>query len=209
VSEFSTTYDALAPRWDDWAARVTPTGCREAWVRRLDAFVEAGETVVELGCGTGVPVGALLASRYAYVGVDASPGMLANARGALPSNATLVRSDMEMVEFDAGSLGAVAAFFSIIHVPRERHAPLFASIASWLRPGGCFVGTLHSNDDPDDYSADWLGAGPMRWSGFDRATNLGLLDAAGFDVVEQEVVEQVEPDGCIIHPLFVLARRRA
>jgi SAM-dependent methyltransferase len=208
VSEFSTTYDTLAPRWDDWTRRVTPTGCREAWVRRIDEYVHAGERVAELGCGTGKPVGALLASRYAYTGVDASPGMLAGARSLLGDAVTLLHSDMESASFDTGSLGAVAAFFSIIHVPREHHARLFASIASWLRAGGCFVGTLHSRDDPDDYSPDWLDAGPMRWSGFDRDTNLALLDAAGFDVLDAEVVEQVEPDGCIIHPLFVLARRR-
>jgi SAM-dependent methyltransferase len=208
VSEFSATYDALAPRWDEWAARVTPTGCREAWARKLAVDVDSGERVVELGCGTGVPIGALLASRYAYTGVDASPGMLANARRTLPRDVTLVRADMETVDFERGSLGAVAAFFSIIHVPRTSHATLFASIASWLRPGGCFVGTLHSHDDADDFAPDWLGAGPMRWSGFDRDTNLTLLDDAGLDVAESEVVEQVEPDGCTIHPLFVLARRR-
>src|SRR4051794_21320715 len=152
VSEFSATYDALAPRWDDWAARVVPS-CREAWADKLDDHVERGERVVELGCGTGVPIGAALASRYAYTGVDASPGMLATARHALPA-ATLVHADMETVTFDAGSLGAVVAFFSIIHVPRERHATLFGSMASWLRPGGCFVGTLHSRDDADDYAPD-------------------------------------------------------
>jgi SAM-dependent methyltransferase len=204
VSEFSTTYDALAPRWDEWAAAVTPP-FREDALRRLPAFVVDGEPVVELGCGTGVPVGQALAARYRYTGVDASSGMLARARDAVPTG-TFVHGDMETCTFAAASLGAVVAFFSIIHVPRERHADLFVSIASWLRPGGVFLGTLHTNDDPDDFAPDWLGAGPMRWSGYDAATNRALLERAGFAVLDATVMKQVEPDGCVIHPLLVLAR---
>jgi SAM-dependent methyltransferase len=204
VSEFASTYDALASRWDTWAARVVPP-LREAWVARIDAHVEAGAEVVELGCGTGRPVGERLAARHRYTGVDASAGMLAEARRTLP-HATFVHADMETVTFPPASLGAVVAFFSIVHVPRDRHRALFAAIASWLRPGGVFVGTLHSHDEPDDYSPDWLEAGPMRWSGFDRATNLALLADAGFDVVDAEVVEQTEPDGCVIRPLVFLAK---
>jgi choline dehydrogenase-like flavoprotein len=33
------------------------------------------------------------------------------------------------------------------------------------------------------------------------------LADAGLDVVDAEVIEQVEPDGCVIQPWFVLARR--
>jgi SAM-dependent methyltransferase len=204
VTEFSATYDALAPRWDEWAAAVTPP-FREDALRRLPEFVADGERVVELGCGTGVPVGQALAARYDYTGVDASPGMLDRARAAIPTG-RFAHADMETTSFPAASLGAVVAFFSIIHVSRERHAALFAAVAEWLRPGGVFLGTLHSRDDPDDYAPNWLGAGPMRWSGYDATTNRTLLERAGFDVLDATVIEQVEPDGCVIHPLLVWAR---
>jgi SAM-dependent methyltransferase len=207
VSEFAATYDALAPRWDEWAAAVAPP-FREDTLRRLATFVADGERVVELGCGTGVPVGQALAARYDYTGVDASPGMLERAHAAV-LNGTFVHADMEATSFPAASLGAVVAFFSIIHVPRERHAALFASIATWLRPAGIFLGTLHSRDDPDDYAPNWLDAGPMRWSGYDAATNRTLLERAGFEVLDATVIEQVEPDGCVIHPLVVFARTPA
>ena len=161
---------------------------------------------MELGCGTAAPVGALLASRYDYTGVDASTGMLDRARALLPDAAFVLR-DMEDVTFPPASLGAVVALYSIIHVPHERHATLFASIASWLRPGGAFVATVHSHDDEDDYEPDWLGAGPMRWSGFDGATNIALIEAAGMQIVDAETIEQIEPEGNSIHPLWVFARR--
>jgi len=207
MTDYSSTYDTLAPRYDDWSAAIVPD-VREPWARKVDAFVEPGASVVELGCGTGVPVGRHLAARYRYTGVDASPGMLAKAAAALPG-VELVHRDMHDVHFPARSLGGIVAFFSISHTPRDQHAQLLGAIASWLRPGGVFVGNLHSHDDPDSIEPDWLGAGPMRWSGFDAATNLALLESAGLTVVESEVVEQHEPEPecCIIHPLWFVAQR--
>src|SRR5262249_53266050 len=102
----------------------------------------------------------------------------------------------------------VVAFYSISHTPRDQHASLFAAIASWLRPDGVFVGNLHSRDDPDGFEANWLDAGPMRWSGFDGATNLELLRAAGLVIVESAPIEQVEPDGAKICPMWFIAQRR-
>src|SRR6202011_584060 len=80
-------------------------------------------------------------------------------------------------------------------LPRERHGALFAEIASWLRPGGVFIGNVSAFDNPDDYEPNWLDAGPMRWSGFDGATNIALLAGAGLHIVESEVIEQTEPEG--------------
>lgn len=207
MSDFSATYDALASRWDDWSAAVVPD-VREEWARKIDAFLAAGERVVELGCGTGLPVGRLLSATYDYTGVDSSAGMFATARAALPS-VRFMHADMHTVRFSPGSLGAVVAFYSMGHTPRERHATLFAAIASWLRPGGIFIGNVHSDDDPDDFDPNWLGAGPMQWSGFDGARNLALLAGAGLRVMESEVIEQTEPEGTKINPLWVVSRRES
>jgi SAM-dependent methyltransferase len=205
VSEYSSTYDALAPRWNEWSSAVVPD-LREEWTRKIEAFAIPGEAVVELGCGTGVPVGRFLASRYEYTGIDASPGMLAQARAALP-RANLVHADMHTVDFAPASLGAVVAFSSISHTPRDQHSALFAKIASWIRPGGVFIGNLHSRDDPDSYEPSWLGAGPMRWSGFDGTTNVRLLTEAGFSMIESAAPDLHEPEGETICPLWFAAAR--
>ena len=42
----------------------------------------------------------------------------------------------------------------------------------------------------------------MRWSGFDGATNLELLREAGFTVEETEIVDQIEPEGSRINPMW-------
>jgi trans-aconitate methyltransferase len=132
--------------------------------------------------------------------------MLAKARAALP-DATLIHGDMLRVEYPEQSLAAVVSFYAISHIPREHHARLLTSIASWLRSGGVFVGNLTSRDDPESIDATWLDAGPMRWSGFDERANLQLLADAGLRVVEHEVLRQVEPDGCEIAPMWFVATR--
>jgi SAM-dependent methyltransferase len=114
---------------------------------------------------------------------------------------------MHSVQFAPDSLAAVVAFYSISYTPRDQHAPLLCRIASWLRPGGVVVGNLHYRDDPDDFEANWLGAGPMRWSGFDGATNRRLLIEAGFVVVECEPITQIEPEGTKICPMWFVAQR--
>jgi ubiquinone/menaquinone biosynthesis C-methylase UbiE len=204
-SDVNGTYDRLASRYDDWSAGVVPA-LREQWARKVDDFVTRGERVVELGCGTGVPVGRLLSERYNYTGVDASTEMLEKARSTLPA-VTLMHADMLTVAFPAQSIGAVISFYAISHLAREHHARLFRSIASWLRADGVFVGNLSSRDDPESVEASWLDAGPMRWSGFDGSANKQLLAEAGLGVVEADVLRQVEPDGCEIVPMWFVAQR--
>jgi SAM-dependent methyltransferase len=206
AGEFSATYDALAPRFDEWSVQVEPD-VRAEWAAKVDRYIRASEHVVELGCGTGVPVARLLSARYTYTGVDTSEGMLVRARKNVSAHATLMHADMHSVGFEPGSLAGVVAFYSISHTPRELHAPLLGRIASWLRLDGVFVGNLHYFDDPDDFEENWLGAGPMRWSGFDGATNRRLLVDAGFGIVECEPIAQTEPEGTKICPMWFVARR--
>jgi hypothetical protein len=101
----------------------------------------------------------------------------------------------------------VIAFYSINHVPRDGHAELFGNIASWLRPGGALVASVHGGAGGDDFDPNWLGVGPMGWSGFDGDTTLEMVRAAGLEISESEVIDQVEPDGTAIHPLWLVARK--
>ncbi|MEP7060114.1 MAG: class I SAM-dependent methyltransferase [Actinomycetota bacterium] len=139
--------------------------------------VPQGGAVLDLGCGAGDPVAVAFAERCVVTGVDISGAQLALARSRVPG-ATFIHADMATVAFPADAFDAVVAYFSIIHLPREAHADLFARIAAWLRPGGIFAGTLGHGDSPSDIAPDWYGA-PMYWSHFDSPTNIRLVTQAG------------------------------
>ena len=63
---------------------------------------------------------------------------------------------------------------------------------------------MGSGDDPGTIQQDWLGT-PMFFSGFDAAANTRLLQDAGFDIFEAEVITH-EEDGQPVAFLWVLAR---
>ena len=183
-------YDGLAIRWDAWSAEIWPP-LRETYVTRFLELLPDQPDVLELGCGTGVPVAAMLADRSSYHGVDVSPQMIALARRQVPAGRFQV-ADMREFTAPRSSVDGVVALYSIVHVPRRDHAALFRSIHGWLRPGGWFLAALHARDEEGWLEDDWLDAGPMFWSGFNAATNVALVEEAGFDPVRWEVRSQTE-----------------
>jgi SAM-dependent methyltransferase len=194
-------YNRIADRYLGWRAG---TEVRQHYLARLLALVPPGGRVLELGCGAGIPVAAALAQTASVIGVDLSPRQIALARQNVPSGKFIV-ADMMDVELPTAHFDAIAAFFSITHVPRDQHGVLLHRIANWLRPGGVFVGSLGANSLDDDVAADWLGA-PMFFSHFDAATNLALLDAAGLTLLEHAIVPHDE-DGRTVSFLWVVAKR--
>jgi SAM-dependent methyltransferase len=197
-------YDAMGERYSPWADQVRPP-LRLPYLKRALARATDPIWAVELGCGPGIPIGRHLADRCAYIGVDLSAEMLRQAARDVPRG-IFVRADMSRLEFAPGSIDLVVAFYSIIHLPRDRHEALFDSIGGWLRPGGQFVAALGTRDNPGGTEADWLGGGPTFWSDFDVETNMNLLARAYLDVEDASVIDQVEVD----HPvrfLWVTTRR--
>jgi hypothetical protein len=80
---------------------------------------------------------------------------------------------------------------------------LYASIARWLRPGGLFVATLTVDDDDGTVEADWLGA-PMFFNGFDAATGIAQIEAAGLTILTADVLTEHE-DGVPVSFLWIVA----
>jgi hypothetical protein len=98
------------------------------------------------------------------------------------------------------------AFFSITHVPRDEHAELLGRIREWLKPDGYLLANMASADDPGTIEADWLGT-PMFFSGVDASTNRRLIEDAGFDLIEADVITY-EEDGRPVSFLWVFAQAR-
>ena len=165
-----------------------------------------GSRVLDLGCGTGVPIARTLARSNRVVGVDMSGGQLSLAQRQAPG-AEFVRGDMSSVAFRPGWFDAVVSFYAIFHLPLSEHAPLIARISTWLKPGGYLLATLSPNRE-EGYTEDFFGA-EMYWSNLGLPEYRALLVASGFEVLSDGVVghgysdEGAKPEA---HPL-VLARK--
>ena len=164
----------------------------------------AGADVLDLGCGAGVPTTRRLAKHFKVTGVDISGQQIARARRSVPG-ASFIHGDMAQLDMPAGSFDGVAAFFSIIHVPREEHFGLLQAIEAWLRPRGLFVAAMSAGAKAATFAQDWLGA-PMYWSGFDSETNKRLIEKAGLGIISARV-ESYDDDGVPGRFLWVVARK--
>jgi cyclopropane fatty-acyl-phospholipid synthase-like methyltransferase len=171
----------------------------EGWLAELMPLLHDGDTVLDLGCGCGVPATAILAAHYAVTGVDLSPVQISRARRLVPA-AQFQCADMSTLEFSARSFAAVVSFYAIIHLPLDEQPAIFRNIYRWLRPGGYLLATVGSSAWTGT-ETDWHGA-PMFWSHADRATYVTWLEETGFEVLWTRFI----PEGSGGHTL-VLARR--
>jgi len=196
-------YDQIAERHKTWAAGIRQDE-RLRYTHTLLDRLPGGARVLELGCGQGTPTTQLLAERCSVTGVDISARQLDLARRAVPA-ARFIHADMVSLSFPPASFDGVAAFFSLIHVPRDEHAAMLRRIAVWLRPGGLLVATMGVRDTPGEIGDDWLGA-PMYFSHWDAATNRRLVAETGLRILSA-TEETADEDGAPVTFLWVVAEK--
>ncbi len=189
-------YDALsyAYRGDE----DKDTSQRGAWTQALARRLPDGASVLDLGCGCGLPVARDLVGRgFTVTGVDLSDVQIERARQLVPG-ATFIRADSTTVDFPAGSFDAIVSLYMIIHLPLLEQPRLLRRIAGWLRPGGrLLITTGHTAwTGTDDNWRD--GGAAMWWSHADAGTYRRWLVDAGFTVDSEEFV----PEGSGGHSLF-------
>ena len=139
-------YDAVA---DAYADRFANELDHKPFDREiLDGFAELVEdtgVVVDLGCGPGQVAAYLAVRGVAARGVDLSPGMIARAQQRHPHLSFQV-GDMRDLAFDDESLAGIAAFYSILHIPRDDVPAVLGELHRVLRRGGLLLVAFHLGD---------------------------------------------------------------
>jgi ubiquinone/menaquinone biosynthesis C-methylase UbiE len=194
-------YDAIsvAYRSDDGdaaAASAEDVSRYSDWVAELAGLLRPGARVVDLGCGAGIPATRKLASHGLQVlGVDFSAVQLHRAQRLVPA-ARFAQADMAALQLRPASADAVAAFYSLIHVPLSDQQALFPRIRDWLGPGGYFLAIVGAGQWTG--TAPYLGA-DMFWDHADTATYLRWLRAAGLTPIWNRYI----PEGNSGHTLVL------
>ena len=107
----------------------------------LTSQLPEGASILDIGCGAGIPITRSLADRFTVTGVDISAQQIQRARRNVPG-ATFYEGDIMSLDFPASQFDAAIAFYTVFHLPREEHRELFQRIYGWLRPGGYLLATV-------------------------------------------------------------------
>jgi SAM-dependent methyltransferase len=177
-------FDAIGNRYDEAFPHKEGQVTAVEW---LVGALPAGARVLDLGCGTGLPTARQLADAgLDVVGVDLSGGMVDLARKHVPGAAF---HQMDIADLrpdgpaDLGRFDAVAAFFSLLMLPRAEIPLALGTIRHLLRPGGLLVLSM-VEADVDNFSIPFIGS-TVRVSGYLRDDLRAVVGAAGFEIVEE------------------------
>lgn len=188
-------YDALSYHYRSDDAE---DGEYAPWLAALHRRLPSSATVLDLGCGCGVPVARFLAQAgHRVTGVDISAVQIERARRLVPTG-TFLRADATRLTLPPASFDAVVCLYALIHLPLAQQQPLLGRIAGWLRPGGWLLATV-GHEAWTGTEDNWLGGpAPMWWSHADAATYRSWLQQAGLPISSTEFVAE----GATGHTLY-------
>ncbi|MEU3936244.1 class I SAM-dependent methyltransferase [Streptomyces sp. NPDC029044] len=202
-------FDAIGDHYDQaFPHKEGQVGATEWLADRLPS----GSRVLDLGCGTGLPTARRLAEAgFEVVGVDLSRGMVELARKHVPDG-TFHQVDIADLRpggpCDLGRFDAVAAFFSLLMLPRQEIPLALRTVRHLLLPDGLFVLSM-VEADVDDFSIPFLGR-TIRVSGYLRDELRETVEATGFEIVEENSYTYA-PASADVPPevqIFLRCRRR-
>ena len=202
------SYDAIAAEYAELVnSELDDRPLDRALFAAFAELVRAGGNglVADVGCGSGRVT--ILLSRLGLdaFGIDLSPEMVSLARRNHPQ---LRFEEGSMLELDipAASLGGLLAYYSIIHIARERRPEVFAEFYRVLAPGGSLMLVFQIGDE-QGHRTDFGGTPvSMDWYRQRPDELADLLREAGFDLwttaVRQPEDRESVPQG------YILARTR-
>ncbi|KAF2498016.1 methyltransferase [Lophium mytilinum] len=217
-SRLKASYDAIAPTYNEWTIPHSATRLHylDKLLSRLPTSTSTPVSVLELGCGYGVPVTQKLLSypNFTVTANDISSVQIELARASLlpdPSGPAhgrlkLLECDMLALNFEPGTLDAVVGMYSIIHLPRAEQVEMLRKIVTWLKPGGWLFANFGAEEFAGAENQNWLKEekGWMFWSGWGSEGTVEKVKEAGLEVVVQETQQDVV-DGKVF--LWILARK--
>ncbi len=171
------TYNIIA----SWFSENRYQGLMEkAYLDKLIGITGKGASVLDLGCGTGMPVmGYLLGEGMHVTGVDASYRMLEIAKANLPTS-EFIEADMRTLCLNR-KFDAIIAWHSFFHLPSEDQPFMFHTFKKHLNNNGVLLFTS-GNEQGEVWGEN--GGENLFHASLDKDHYQSLLEAHHFRVLE-------------------------
>jgi ubiquinone/menaquinone biosynthesis C-methylase UbiE len=186
-------YDENASEWD----RLRNPGSlfEKPWLDRFVSLLGPGATILDLGCGSGVPIGAYLArSGYKVTGVDSSPALISLCQSRFPQHEWIV-ADMRSLDLGRRFDG-ILAWDSSFHLTPDDQRAMFPVFARHLQPRGVLMFT--SGEAEGEVLSTFAGE-PLYHASLSLAEYRQLLNRNRFQVVGNVVKDQ----SCGDHTIWI------
>lgn len=193
-TELQDSYNRVA---EDYARRFYHELDRKPFDRKLlDWFIEkvnGAGTICDLGCGSGHIANYLHDRGLEVCGIDVSSGMVKQAQKLNPSIIFQQGDMLSLDDITDNSFGGIAAFYSIIHIPRSLVADALQEMQRVLRSSGVLLLTFHIGQHTQ-HLEDWFDKKvALDFHFFETAEMKDYLQTAGFEL-EEAIERDPYPD---------------
>lgn len=201
VEQIRSAYAALQDDYNAFALKETSKSFWDAFLRELNE----GDLVLDLGCGSGVADNYFMSNGMQVIGVDTSHEMLTLAKKQAPE-ATFFRANMEHMQWKSCSFDGACAFFSLLHMPKEKVRCLLSSTKNWLKENGILALAVVEGTG-EGLCESFMGKGlPVYLSYYTEKEMRMMLEEAGFTILSTKAVS-VSAEGFEETELFLLATK--
>gem|GEM_PF-183439 len=186
------SYDRVA---EEYARRFRDELEKKPFDRKmLDRLIEkAGRlgVICDLGCGPGQIAGYLHGRGVKTCGIDLSAEMVRQARRLNPGISFEQGEMLALGEVEDNTYRGIAAFYSIIHIPRPSVVEALREMKRVLCLGGTLLLTFHLGQKTLHLDEWWGKEVSVDFHFFETEEMKGYLSAAGFEL--EEAIER-DPD---------------
>jgi SAM-dependent methyltransferase len=193
VSNTQRSYDQVAAEYaekfkDEMDDKPFDRDCLDCLAR------EVGDLgpICDLGCGPGQIARYLHRKGIPTLGVDLSPRMVTEAQRLNPDIHFHQGNMLALPEVD-NSWGGIAAFYSIIHIPRENIVDALREMKRVLKPCGILLLTFHIGEEVEHLDEWWGKSVSLDFAFFQPKEMERWLGEAGYEL-EETLVREPNPE---------------
>jgi SAM-dependent methyltransferase len=175
---------------------------------RLAREVGAVGPICDMGCGPGQIARYLHRKGVKTLGVDLSPNMVAEAQRLNPE-IHFHQGDMLSLPDEDNSWSGIAAFYCIIHIPREQVVDALREMKRVLKPNGLLLVTFHIGQEIKHLDEWWEKPVSLDFAFYLPSEMEGWLKEAGFELVETLIREPNPEVEVATQRAYLFARKPA
>ena len=154
------------------------------YLNRFSKLIERGKTILDVGCGDGLPVDEYLVKQgFAVNGIDVSARMIELARKHVPEGFYEVKDMFDLKEGEY-CVDGVVSLRAMLHIPHEDFRALLTNFASFMSNGGALLVAVAPRER--EGIEDARGETALR-SQDGADSNTEIIERAGFATILNEI----------------------